>query len=836
MAKRVVPGSLTKAYQNKDRDFAPNLVGQQFTDPNSFFTLGNFSLTTNNSNITGEFFNTGEFSQKFTLDTLEITTEQSVKINNKTSNRLDIRLKSSKNDLLSYVYFSDASKFVESEIIGVIEKWKGSLFVRFSYVNDTVTDFSYDEDKNISYFTVSKNVITNFFELVTNEETEFQTNNVNDISYLPSNFTNYEISNDFGKFPIIAYTGNTLSDDYIKIKTTGIVWPTLLESGSSNGSFQYHVKPNDNVLEDVFYGELTPFQTQLMTRDSIPIYTINLKNTSEAKLGFSIESFNTFTWPLEDGYNISIQGRDYADYLLGMISFAESFDSKRTNIMSRKLVAGAIFEFDTAGDGNDPTSGRKMNKLIKIWGREYDKVKTYIDGISFANVVTYDENENTPDELIKMMARTLGFDTLQSYSSEKLLEFFRVTNQSEFPSNTRGTSFKDMDIELWRRLIINAWWLFKSKGTRKVIEFFLNLFRIDECLVDLDEIVYVVDQKLDYQEIITELTSYYGFQPNESQLRIDTDGYPKILPNSPEYYFQLNGFWYDGGVPENTKPDVKGNNPHFGPYDYGRAYFDKYRCLLENFEPQNIVANLNLLTFNYFTDYSLGTIEGVGQTTIDITNEGVDQINNGSTLVEYDNSSTNPFYANIMNDVDNVRVLNAQVINAGRDDETSSNGESSFHINIFTGGEEFCENDFCPQNIYPEPNNSGIFVYSTGQPSPAPPYLPLENEFCCGQVNGINYYNDSDGTTPCYLCPPVDFEITQLNSNGDEIVIGFTKPDGSTKLIDKTCCDLRYGVNNWVVPLMTIPSPNGGVTTIEGIPFCLKPSTTLDPIEDVELG
>ncbi len=33
-------------------------------------------------------------------------------------------------------------------------------------------------------------------------------------------------------------------------------------------------------------------------------------------------------------------------------------------------------------------------------------------------------NENTPDEWIKMMARTLGFDTLHSYSSEKLLEFF----------------------------------------------------------------------------------------------------------------------------------------------------------------------------------------------------------------------------------------------------------------------------------------------------------------------------------------------------------------------------------------------------------------------------
>ena len=834
MAKRVVPGSLTKVYQNEDRDFSPNLVGQQFTDPNSFFTLGNFSLTTNNSNITGEFFNTGEFSKKLTLDNLEITTEESVKINQKTSNRLDVRLKSSKNDLLSYVYFSDASKFVESEIIGVIEKWKGSLFVRFSYINDTVTDFNYDEDKNISYFTVSKNVITNFFELVTNEEAEFEVNNQNDIAYLPNNFSKYEVSNDFGKFSIIGYTGDTFTDDYIKIKTKGLTWPTLLDNGSSAGSFRYHIKPNDDVLEDVFYSELTPFQSQLMNRDTIPIYTINLKNNSEAKLGFRTESFNTFTWPLEDGYNISIQGRDYADYLLGMISFAEAFDSKRTNIMSRKLVAGAIFEFDTAGDGNDPTSGRKINKLIKIWGREYDKVKTYIDAISFANVVSYDDNENTPDELIKMMATTLGFDTLQSYSSEKLLEFFRLTNQSDFPSNTKGTSFKEMDIELWRRLIINAWWLFKSKGTRKVIEFFLNLFRIDECLADLDEIVYVVDQKLDYQEIITELTSYYGFQPDESQLRVDTDGYPKILPNTPDYYFQLNGFWYDGGVPENTKPDVKGNNPHYGPYDYGRAYFDKYRCLLENFVPQDIITQLNLLTFNYFTDYSLGTIEGVGQTTIDISNQEAEQINDGNTLIEYNNTTNNSFYANIMNDVDNIRVLNAQVINAGRDDETSSNGESSFHINIFTGGEDFCENEFCPQNIYPHPDGSGIFVYSTEQPSPVPQFLPLENEFCCGQIGGINYVDVSNGTTPCYLCPPIEYEILDTNSEGEEIVVGFTKPDGTVKQIDQTCCNLRYGVNNWITPPGEIVVVEGTVIELAGVPYCLKPQTVIDSEENNE--
>ena len=99
MAKRVVPGSLTTNYTNRADDFSPNLVGQQFTDGNAFFTLGNFSLTTNTTQTTGEFFNTGEFSEKFNLDNLELTTEQSLEVATATSNRLNIRLKFNKNNL-----------------------------------------------------------------------------------------------------------------------------------------------------------------------------------------------------------------------------------------------------------------------------------------------------------------------------------------------------------------------------------------------------------------------------------------------------------------------------------------------------------------------------------------------------------------------------------------------------------------------------------------------------------------------------------------------------------------------------------------------------------------
>ncbi len=92
MAKIVVPGSLTKAYQKREGDFSPDLVGNQFTSGNAFFTFGNFSITTNTSNTTGEFFNTGEFSEIITLDNLQLTESESKKITEETNN-LTLKLK-----------------------------------------------------------------------------------------------------------------------------------------------------------------------------------------------------------------------------------------------------------------------------------------------------------------------------------------------------------------------------------------------------------------------------------------------------------------------------------------------------------------------------------------------------------------------------------------------------------------------------------------------------------------------------------------------------------------------------------------------------------------------
>lgn len=811
MPRRVVPGSITQPYQQRQGDFSPDLVGNQFTNGSSFFTFGNFALTTNNSLVTGEFFNTGQFSEVITLENLELTEEESIEINQQTNN-LNVVLKTNPNKLNDYVYFSDARKFVETELIDILNKWKGGLFIRFSYVNDTVTDFNYNSDKDISYFTISKNIIDNPFSITTENLPDLTTKQ-SDISFIQNSFKNYEITNDYGDFKIIGYTGNTETDDYIKVETKGLAWPTLVSSATTAGSFQYYLKPNDETLNKLFFEKLSLFQRQLMNRNSLPKkYTITLSKMSDTAFGQPANSFEDFTWPTSDGYNLDYNGIPYGQYVEKLLTFAADFDSEITNIMVRRLVADAIFEFDTPGNGTDPNSGRKMDKLMKIWGREYDKIKTYIDSISFANVITYDGIENTPDELIKLMASNLGFDTIQSFSDNNLIKFFQQTRGGVFNSQQTNMSLSEMDREFWRRLVINAWWLFKSKGTRKVIEFFLDLFNIDECLVTFDEIVYVAENKLNYPTVIRTLLNYYGFIPEFEDIQVDSDGYPKILPNTDDYYFQLNGFWYDGGVEPNTKPDVKGNNPHFGPYDFGRAYFEKYTCLLNNFEPVTTTVNLNLLTFNYFTDYTLGSVEGTGQVIIEGNNvEATTNVGVGSILNTY-----NQFYGEEMNLTD--RVENAVVISAGRDDETSNTGLSSFHINFFTGDEEQCLIDNCPNNISLDESGVITYVEQNGEG------YTLFDTSCCEYFGYQNYLNINDGTSPCYWCPPLNNIAEFPLINGDIQLIIIT-PNGEEKSPTESCCTKRGG--EWVIPLELIDGE-----LVEGKPYCKKIPTVLPDNEE----
>lgn len=787
MAKKVIPGSLTEAYKKREGDFSPDLVGYQFTKSSSVFTLGNFSITTNAEPLTGLVFNSGEFTDFFDLSSLNLTSTESEVIAEQ-SNSLAVKLNYNKTNTLNYAYFGNFKKFVESEITEIILKWKGSLYLEKNTISDTVVDFYYNTFNNKSYFRIPINTTQNVFNLKTTNDIPFSINE-DDISYLAFSYDKYVINNDYGNFKVLNYTGNTVGYDYITVAVEGNVWPNL--SGSS-GSFTYHLRPNDQTMDKLVFSKLTEFQSEVLNRSRIPKYTIRLSTPRENSLGTEFNVIKELTWPTSDGFNIDISGRDYFEYLEELFQIAEDVDSDRSNIMVRKLIADAILEFDTEGDGTNRT-GRKMDKLLKIWGREYDEVKKYINGISFANVITYDGVDNAPDELIKIMASTLGFDTIQSFSDNDLINYLVSTTGTIFSGTSKNLSIKEMDLELWRRLVINAWWLWKSKGTRKVIEFFLNLFQINECLVDLNEYVYLVENKLNRADVFNSLLDYTevtlgSANPNEA-IRlldlspIDEEGFPKILPNTPDYYFQMDGFWYDGGVPENFKSDTNGNNPHYGPYDFGRAYFNKFRCFVDDFQVVTQTINLNELTFNYFSDYSYGTIEGVESETILVGNQTVTNQQNTNTLTDY-----GFFYGGTMNNDGRVSS-GTTILAAGSSSEQSNTGENSFQITFSTYDEESCK--FCPNSI--QFGSDGTITYQDNGDT-----LILRDEECCNLYGYENYFGTTvdNGVTDrpsynCYWCPPLDYFI-EIGPEACPEILAIGKDgvvlDENLEPISQECC------------------------------------------------
>ena len=236
-------------------------------------------------------------------------------------------------------------------------------------------------------------------------------------------------------------------------------------------------------------------------------------------------------------------------------------------------------------NGNVPLLNRLVCKLFSVAKKSSCFVTLgFINGIKFAHVITYGKEDNTPDSLVKDLANMLGLYTQ-----------FGSTRQGRivtpFLSNL---NLEQIDIILFRRLILNVAWMWKSKGARKAIEFLFRFIGAPELLVTFDEHIVIADKPLDISKIKKLLYLYTG-SSDISNLPFDRDGFPSPLKDgaitivgytttittgttsgttntfSPIYdtmWFQKAGGWYRETGGDNSQIDINtGSNPHAGPYD-----------------------------------------------------------------------------------------------------------------------------------------------------------------------------------------------------------------------------------------------------------------------------
>lgn len=398
-------------------------------------------------------------------------------------------------------------------------------------------------------------------------------------------------------------------------------------------------KNEKKAKKEEFFNNLSDFQKILLNRNTTPLYKATFKVPIETDEGIRYV-YKSFIHPSNEDGDLDVESTNYNIYLSSLIDVTNLIDELYCDNLYRVMTHDTIKNFDFTYSKDDVEEyiigGSKVNKVLRIYGRAFDDIKKYIDGIGTVNTITYNGKNNIPKEYF--------YDNLnlKGWVPYNIAEHFESDIKTSVESGNLnvGMGIEDVSYELLRRFIINSPNIFRAKGTKKAINKVFSLFGIKEEWYDIFEIYqpvgdYIESDKL--EEIAEQNYNVNNMEQSISDVDPHTfdverdmfkginikakykcpecgcdeyyktfeleDGeyvyYATCIENGHKYkfndnlvgipyhsestygnYFQQKGGWYreTGGFHENAEGnsyvlDVPyGNNPHIGNGNYDNGY------------------------------------------------------------------------------------------------------------------------------------------------------------------------------------------------------------------------------------------------------------------------
>jgi len=207
-----------------------------------------------------------------------------------------------------------------------------------------------------------------------------------------------------------------------------------------------------------------------------------------------------------------------------MITVGSKYDEFKTDLIYRFLTTDSIKNFDSTAD-------KKVEKLLRIYGKEFDEIKLFIDSLTNIYHTSYDKKNNVPDVLVKNLARIFGWKTFSIVTEDDLFnEWLSIKNEYDDEYITTP----EIDIELWRRIIINTGFLLRSKGTRKALESILMLIGFPKSVIDISEYVYTVEGRINVNDVTLDIDDFAA-----ETIPYDSNGNPIAPTENNNFFFQV---------------------------------------------------------------------------------------------------------------------------------------------------------------------------------------------------------------------------------------------------------------------------------------------------------
>lgn len=435
--------------------FAPNQV--------PIYRSGNFLITVNNDNAPKKDIKKDKWYENQDGDSWNYDYVENVTSN--TESQADkIVVKNDYHSLYDFAYYGSCAELVRGSINGILDRFPGELYIT-NISGWTIGDKDYGES-----FLVDNPFNIDIYTKYVNLE------NVEDeLKYLAANdFThNYEIILDGssgetfsveiteGEPTCSACTIQLLDDSGQPSETSqntyqdGDVFCNVVFKNESSGTLftinvvkykdkkiyftncttNYHIRPKQKFIDD-FFNTLDSFESVILNPNTEPKYKATFEIISENNQGFT-KSVQDFIFPIgEGGYNIGSNLNAFKSYLDSFMDISLFYDERFSDNLYRMMTHESIKNFDWTynipnENQEEYSEGKaKIDQILRLFGREFDEIKFYIDGIRNYNKITYDDKNNIPDYFLTDEVEIEGWDLKNIYP----LKYNKATDECSTPN------------------------------------------------------------------------------------------------------------------------------------------------------------------------------------------------------------------------------------------------------------------------------------------------------------------------------------------------------------------------------------------------------------------
>ena len=361
--------------------------------------------------------------------------------NNDDSNDVKIVLKQDYYDFCDFAYYGSLSELFRASVTDILDRFPGELYCTSNNIYYTVSeviDKEVIEDRRIlgneNLYNLDNPFGIDIYSLSKHGE------DANPLKFFADEgYKNYQIikngeTSDITSWEPKEFSDNTckgnricrvvLTDDHNKSIDISVY------IGDDDKIFYMcdkslegmHIRPKEEFISE-FYNKCDNFQKLIMNRKSTPLYKAVFSVLKENEYGF-YRDFETFVFPTTfGGYNIIANDYGFSDYTKRLADIGEFYDNRVSDNIYRSMTHEAIKNFDwtytkeyTQGDEEEYVfGGQKIQKALRVIGREFDEIKSYIDNIKNIRKLSYDERSNMPDYFLKYSLDSDGWDIKLPY-------------------------------------------------------------------------------------------------------------------------------------------------------------------------------------------------------------------------------------------------------------------------------------------------------------------------------------------------------------------------------------------------------------------------------------